>query len=176
MDDPQSVIDAARPILTRMALLSYGSVQVMGARVNGGDDARPPSGELHPMAEKWAARIEADPRLETLDAMRAELGAWLRRPLAPQSAETLEELCARIVADGWGITADECAMAMRCTPTMVRRARLAEMRNPETGRALPDRGAGGIVWAHALYTAGLSLRQVEAITGVSKSTLHRALK
>jgi hypothetical protein len=176
VDDRQLVLDAARPVLTRMALLSYGSVQVMGRRVNGGDDARAPSGESSPMAEKWAALLAAKPTFETLDAARAELGSWLRRPLVPETTETLEELCARVVSDGWGITADECAVAMRCTPTLVRRARLAELRHPDTGRSLPERGAGGKGWALALDACGLSLRQIEGLTGVPKSTLHRILK
>lgn len=174
MDDAQ-VIAAARPVLMRMALISYGGVQAVGRR-QGGDDARPPSGESHPMVEIWAARIMAAPTVETLDAARAELGSWLRRPLAPQSAETLEELCARIVADGWGIMAEECAMAMRCTPTLVRRARLAAMRHPDTGKTLPAARGDGLGWARQLSDVGLSLRQVEAITGISKSRLHRALK
>lgn len=175
VDESQAVIAAARPVIMRMALLSYGSVQVMGRR-QGGDDARAPSGESHPMAEKWARKIIDAPTQETLDAAKAELGSWLRRPLVPDTTESLEELCARIVTDGWGITAEECAVAMRCTPTLVRRARLAEMRHPETGRSLPERGAGGIAWARELERLGLSLRQIEAITGVSKSSLHRALK
>lgn len=127
------------------------------------------------MHEAWSAIFAgvSDPELARtlLDEARAELDAWLRRPLAHDTTETWEELAARIVGDGWGVTAQECAMAMRCTPTMVRRARLAEMRHPDTGYHLPE-APDPITWAIELDRMGLSLREIEGITGVAKSTLH----
>ena len=167
---------AARSILARMEMLSYGPVHRFGGR-RGAESPGAPQGEAHPLHDKWRALfVEAgDP--ETLRAYvqqaAAELDAALRRRLVPEATETLDELCARIVADGWGIAADECAVAMRCTPTLVRRARLSAGRHPETGGSLPEANGDPKAWARELDAAGLSLRQIEAITGVPRSTLHR---
>jgi len=166
----------ARTLLFRMSLLSYGDTQRLGGR--GGESGRiGPPGEARPMADRWA-RAFAGATPETLPGLieeaRAEFDAWIRRPLAPDTTETWEELAERIVTDAWGITADECAVAMRCTPSMVRRARLAEMRHPETGYSLPvERDV--VAWARALDDAGLTLGQIETLTGVPKTTLHDRL-
>jgi hypothetical protein len=166
-----------RALLARMALLSYGSVTKLGG-ARGGESGRVgPSGDAHPMVDRWAALFAGAATPEALAALteeaRHEFDTTIRRPLAPDTTETWEEHAARIVSDGWGITADECAMAMRCTPTMVRRARLAEMRHPDTGHALPPAENDPRAWARRLDEAGLTLRQIEAVTGVSKSAVHR---
>jgi hypothetical protein len=157
-----------------MSLVSYGGTQHFGGR--GGESGRiGPPGEGAPMVDRWARRFagaESDSSLAALvEEAEAELRAWVHRPLAPASVETWEELAERIVRDGWGVTAQECAVAMRCTPTMVRRARLAELRHPETGYSLPE-FEDPMEWARALDDAGLTLRQIEAVTGVAKSTIH----
>lgn len=176
MDDRDAVLRDARPVLARMELLSYGTVQRMGSRRGAETNGRPP-GEDHPMHEIWARLLR-----ETRDAKSARtvlqracdaLDAALRRRLVPDTVETLDELCARIVSDGWGIGADECAIAMRCTPTLVRRARLDAGRHPETGADLPPARADRMTWARELDDAGLSLRQIERLTGVSKDTVRR---
>lgn len=168
-------MDAAT-LLARMALLSYGATQHFGGR--GGDSGRiGPPGDARPMADRWASRFAAaspSALAGLVEEAEREFDAWIRKPLAPDTTETWEELAGRIVSDGWGITASECAMAMRCTPTMVRRARLAELRHPETGYGLPVE-ADSMAWARALDDAGLTLRQIEAVTGVAKSTLHDRL-
>jgi hypothetical protein len=158
-----------------MALLSYGGAQSFGGR--GGESSRiGPPGEARPMADEWARRFAGARDAEELgrltDEAEAEYDTTVRRALAPDTTETWEELAARIVADGWGISAADCAMAMRCTPSMVARARLAELRHPESGYRLPEIG-DPVAWARALDQAGLTLRQIEALTGVSKSTVHR---
>lgn len=161
-------------MLIRMALLSYGGVQRHGGRRGESGSIGPP-GESSPLHHKWAVVFvqAADPDMarRLTEEAQAELESWVRRPLAPDTTETWEELAARIVGDGWGIEADECARAMRCTPTMVRRARLAEMRHPDTGYHLPH-APDPLSWAIQLDRLGLTLRQIEAITGVAKSTLH----
>lgn len=130
------------------------------------------------MADQWAALFAAAPTPDALaeltDAARHDYDTTVRRPLAPDTTETWEELAARIVRDGWGCTADDCAMAMRCTPSMARRARLAEMRHPDTGYALPAR-MDAVAWAVQLDAAGLSVREIAMVTGVAKSTLHDRL-
>src|SRR3954471_16814705 len=168
---------AQRVLLARMALLSYGTVTRFGGRGGGDSERIGPPGEAQPMADRWATTF-AGATPENASALteqaQAELDTYVRRPLAPDTTETWEELAGRIVADGWGVTAAACAMAMRCTPSMVRRARLAELRHPDTGYSLPVE-ADAVAWAMALDVAGLTLRQIEAVTGVSKSSVHRAV-
>lgn len=170
----------ARPVLVRMAMLSNGTVAKLERSRGGESEHVGPSGESRPLHERWAALIasasDAGMARERLEAARAELHAQLRRPLAPDTTETLEELCSRIVDDGWGITAREAAMAMRCTPTLVRQARLLARRHPETGYGLPD--TIGDPWSDArrLDAAGLSVRHIEVLTGLPRRSLYRALK
>jgi hypothetical protein len=159
-----------------MALLSYGQVQRLGGR-SGGESARiGPPGEARPLVDEWAAIFATAPTLDALAGMveeaQAALDHHLRRALAPDTTETWEELAARIVRDGWGVSADECARAMRCTPSMVRRARLAEMRHPDSGYALPAK-MDAVAWTRALDVAGLSVREISTVTGVAKSSVHR---
>jgi lambda repressor-like predicted transcriptional regulator len=166
----------AEAILIRMALVSYGAVAGYRTKTSGGDRPGPPLGEAKPMHDVWAERFQSaqshDELSVLVEAAQAELDAWIRRPFAPDTTDTLEDLCARIVGDGWGVSADECARAMRCTPTLVRRARLAAGRHPDSGYTLPERDRDTLLWARALDRVGLSLRQIEALTGVPKSTLH----
>jgi hypothetical protein len=173
MVNPQS---EARALLLRMALISYGSVSRFGGRRGGEPEHVGPPGENAPMADLWAERFSrvehADELAMLVRVATHEFDSYVRRQLAPDTTESLEELCARIVSDGWGVSTDDCARAMRCTPTLVRRARLAALRHPESGYPLPERESDPMAWARALDDAGLSLRQVEELTGVPKSTLH----
>lgn len=181
MDERAAVLEEARPLLMRMALLSYGSVQAFGYRRGtdavGGD---PPPGEAHPMHERWnallAAAETAEQARDMLDRARSEYGAHVRRQLVPTTAETWEELAERIVADGWGLSARECATAMRCSLSLVRRARLAAYRHPETGYALPEPRRDVLAWARELDAAGLSVRQIEALTQISATTVFRRVR
>lgn len=167
-----------RTILVRMALVSHGGVQRLGGRRGGESGRTGPPGESLPMHEEWFVIFKDTPEHQAVaitEQAQADLDAWLRRPLAHDTTETMEELNARIVADGWGIDAVDCSVAMRCTVTMVRRARLAEMRHPDTGLTLPHVDRDPLGWANALDAVGLTLRQIEAITGIPKSTLHDRL-
>jgi hypothetical protein len=179
VDDRTAVLQSARPLLMRMALVSYGSVAALERRRGGDAERIGPPGESSPMHEVWADALHATRTAgeaqAVLDQARAEFNGYMRRQLAPDTTETWEELASRIVSDGWGVTAEECSRAMRCTPSLVRRARLAEMRHPESGYPLPARARDPMAWARKLEREGLSLRQIEAITGVPKSTLHRVL-
>jgi hypothetical protein len=103
--------------------------------------------------------------------MRAELEAWRRRPDPPPPGETLDDLKRRVLEEGAGWTPHEVALAMRVTPTFVRNVRTEAERDPQTGKP-DDRLAKGL----KLLAEGLSLRQVERITGVPKSTLHDAAR
>lgn len=169
----------AREVLLRMALVSYGGTMRFGDRRGGESDRIGPPGESSPMVDQWARVFDAAKTREALrdwvEAAKAEIDAYMRRPLAPDTVESLEELCERIVRDGWGVTAEECALAMRCTPTLARRARLASLRHPETGYPLPEREPDAHAWARKLDRAGLSVRQIEVLTGIPKSSVHDRL-
>jgi hypothetical protein len=167
---------AHRTLLARMALLSNGTVTKLGGRGGGESSRIGPPGDSRPLVDEWAARFAgaqtADALARLFDEAQAALDHHLRRAFAPDTTETWEELASRIVRDGWGITAAECARAMRCTPSMVQRARLAEMRHPDTGYALPAK-MDAVAWARALDDAGLSERQIVAVTGMSKGGVYR---
>jgi hypothetical protein len=181
VDERAAVLSEARPLLVRMALLSYGSVQAYGRRRGagavGGD---PPTGEAHPMHERWSALLAAAETAEqaraTLERARSEYGAHVRRQLVPTTTETWDELAERIVADGWGVSARDCATAMRCSITLVRRARLAAYRHPESGYGLPAPRRDVLAWARDLDDAGLSVRQIEALTGMAMATVWRRVR
>jgi hypothetical protein len=161
-----------------MSLVSYGAVQRFGPRSRSVEGALLPPGEDQPMHEIWArrfAKAAPDELRDLVTEAEAELDAWVRRPLVPDTVETLEELCARIVDDGWGVTAAECARAMLTTPTLVRNARLAAGRHPESGYHLPAPSRDAWAWAEMLDRVGLNVRQIATLTGLPKSTLHDRL-
>lgn len=168
----------ANALLTQMALVSYGGVARFGGR-RGESEHVGPSGESLPMHEDWAAIFDAvggeDARAALLEEARAEYESWVRRPLAPTTTETMEEIRARIVAGGWGESAELCAISMCCTTSTVREARLEALRHPDTGYGLPERKGDLFEWAAALEHVGLSVRQIAQITGVAKSTLYDRL-
>lgn len=165
-------------LLTRMALISYGATQALGRSGKAAERQLYPPGEAAPMHDRWSRILQSASEAELpalMEEANAELQSWIRRPLVSNAAETLEELCARIVQDGWAIGAEECARAMRCTPTLVRRARLAAERHPETGYSLPPRQQDPMTWAFKLDAVGLSVRQIATLTGLPKSTIHDRL-
>lgn len=176
--DHAAILRAARLVLARMELLSYGTVSRLDGR-RSAESPGAPNGDARPMHDLWrrlfAETRDAEEARIVLERANEALDAALRRRFVAQATETLADLCARIVADGWGISANDCAVAMRCTPTLVRRARLDGGRHPETGGHLPEARTDPLTWARELDHAGLSLRQIEALTGVPKSSLHRVL-
>jgi DNA-binding IclR family transcriptional regulator len=169
----------ANAVLVRMALISHGATMPLGIRR--GDSGRiMPPGERRPMHEVWGERIDAAPsagaRAVVVEQAHGALMAYIRRQFVVTTAESYDELAERIVTDGWGLDADECARAMRCTPTLIKRARLDARRHPDTGYALPDETPDRMAWARALRADGLSLRDVQTLTGLPKSTLHDRLR
>ena len=164
-----------REIAVGFTMLQYGNVMAWGRQPKLAERPAFPSGESAPPLEYW---LELLPRCQTLEEVaevmrraRAELEAWQRRPEPPPEGETFDDLARRIVDEGEGWTPQEVALAMRVTPTLVRRVRQDAERDPEYGR--PD---GSLAHGLALLEAGLSLRQAAQITGIPKSTLHDAQK
>jgi len=154
-------------------LVMYGQTMRYDTRPNA-ELGVMPAGETDPPGDYWRARYDAagseDERVVIVEQARVELRAWLVRPEPPPEGETLDELIDRVIAIGEGWEAGDVALALRCTPTFVRRARVARDRSPTTGRV-----EGSLENARELLERGLSLRQVAMLTGIPKSTLHEAL-
>ena len=163
-------------MLLRLALtstVSAGKVVPQSSGTIVHSSARPSGGAQSP-AERYADLIlaagsEREARRH-LEAARLELQGILRRPLANTSRHTAPELASRIVSEGTGLSAVDVAVMCRCTPALVRAARVGADRDPTWGRSL-----GGVTrerWAAELRAAGYSLRAVAAMTGIPRSTLH----
>ena len=135
-----------------------------------------PSGEgTHP-AESWAEKLEglAGAHLErAVRALRDELDRVRRRPLAGVRGETVEALAELVLDRGAGFTALEVSVALRVTPTFVRRTRLAHGLDAERGRHVKVNGHGAALGVQ-LIANGYSVRAAAAaaISGVPRSTLH----
>jgi hypothetical protein len=132
-------------------------------------DSMPPTGDPSP-ATYWRERFDqARPGEEpTLLALaRDELRHIRRRAFPAVAWEDGVELAARVLGDGEGLQPGDVAFALRCTPTFVRRTRLANGREPEHGRTVRMDQLD----ARALMDAGMSLRQAAVATGVPRSTL-----
>lgn len=155
------------------AMLGYGAVQRFG-QIRSAEGGVLPAGEHEAPGDYWlSVYLRAHPadQEEILALALEALQTWRKRPEPPSEGETLAEFKARIVATGEGWKPREVALALRCTPTLVRAARLEADRNPETGKV-----EGSVEHARALLADGLSLRQVAMLTGIPKSTLHDALR
>jgi len=168
----------ARALLVRLALTSNVRANALLPVVShDGPDSTPPTGTPHPadvLADELdRAGEDAIAIGYVIERARLELDA-LRRPLAGPAGESAVDLAAEVVAGGEGWHALDVAIALRCTPTFVRRARLAAGRDPERGSALPPVEANGspVEFGVQLLAAGYSVRQASAISGVARSTLH----
>jgi hypothetical protein len=132
-----------------------------------------PSGDDTPAAY-WRARFDAATTDADVDELvrlaRSELTHIRRRTFPALAWATADELAERVVDEGEGVDAPVVAMALRCTPTFVRRARLARGRDTELGRVVRV-----ALEPRALVDAGMSLRQVSAVLGGPPSTLHERL-
>jgi hypothetical protein len=166
-------------VLRRMALCSDVPARLL---VPAASHARPgsaaPQGERS-RAEQYA--LEADRAGDDVRQLTAilrkaddELTTILRRPLAPTTTATLADLCTAIVDRGTGFSVDEVSVALRCSATIVRKARLASGRDVEWGRPLPDDVVNGqpLRFGLGLLEAGYSLRAASALSGIPRSTLH----
>lgn len=136
--------------------------------------SRPPHGDESP-ATYWRERFakassEHEQRL-AVDGARAELRRIRRRPFAVVEYDNADELAQRVIDEGEGFPIVDVAIALRCTPKFVRRARIAHECEPERGQ----RVALDELTPEALLEAGLSIRQVSAVVGVPRSTLAERL-
>lgn len=130
----------------------------------------PPTGDESPAAY-WRERFDGagseEEARELVALARLELQRIRRRAFAPIAYSDGADLAAQVVADGEGFEPLHVSIALRCTPTFVRRARICAGRDAERGRRVRlDR-----LDPRALVDAGFSLRQASAVSGVPRSTL-----
>lgn len=167
---------AMRQVLAEMTLISYGKTQAFDA--SGGKSENPdprPSGESKPMVDHWRERFEHERSHRTLEQAREALDAWKRR--ATPAPEFTYDEDAEILKTGEGFSVDQVARKFGCTPTRVRKLRMAADRDTEFGlpkefarvvAATPDR-------IRDLAAQGCTERQIAFQVSVSKSTVRRAL-
>lgn len=157
------------------SLLQYGSVMRWGRTPPSAEGALLPQGEGFPPLDYWLEVLELQTSLSdvriVVEQAREELKAWRCRPEPPPVGETFDDLKSRIIDEGEGWTPQEVALAMRCTPTLVRNVRAEAERDPDYGR--PD---GSLTHGLELLRDGVSLRAAAMATGIPKSTLHDAYR
>jgi hypothetical protein len=171
----QNTQQAMRQTLAQLELTSTTAAHALVSTIaHQPPGSRAPSGEHSSPAERWcaafnAARDDAQ-RRDVLRAARSDLAHLQRRRFAVGAISDGDDLRARIVGEAEGATVAVVALALRCTPTLVRRTRLAAGRDAEHGRTLILEPT-----PRALRDAGLSLRAIALATGVARSTLHDQL-
>ncbi len=174
---------AMRQVLAELELTSHGSTQSWNSSGHGGESVNVfPPGESSPPHIEWRERYERattdDARQWVIDdAGRALRGIIRRAKVTVASGESEKQFAARVISTGRGFGVGEVATAMRCTPTRVRRIRLANGVSLEFGLALaveaPDADAERR--ARTLAEQGMSVRQIGLLTGMSKDRVHRML-
>jgi hypothetical protein len=163
-----------RQVLAELELTSTARAHAFAPVVTGSSpSSSTPSGDDSPAAY-WRARFAAASSVDELDKLvqlaRDELALIRRRAFPALAYATADELAERVVSEGEGVEPSVVALALRCTPTFVRRARVARGREPEHGRVVVV-----ALEPRALVDAGMSLRQVAVVLGVPRSTLHERL-
>lgn len=188
-------------VLARMQLLATGSITNYSPTGHGVPGSRPPMGvrldgaSPVPMHvywhQKWGIAVDRDleaeqregtsitrARRETLKLATDVLDRSRKQHKIVQNTETREQLEGRIVeeADGWEI--DQAVQVFNVTPTFIRQARLKAGRNAKTGKR-PDEKPNELEdkrkHARELAENGMTERQIGMITGLSKTTVRRAI-
>jgi hypothetical protein len=186
-----------RSILAQMELLPHGTITNYSPTGGGGGaDTKPPTGESRPPHEHWRERweravfddMEEEQREATtitrhrrrvIDNAQKELDSLRKRPEIKVQGETEEELEKRIIRDGEGEPVDRVALAMRCTPTFVRKARLKAGRSVVTGNAPKDAPLDTedqVEKVRRLKEEGYTERGIRMILKIGGSKLQRLLR
>lgn len=174
---------AMRQVLAELELTSHGSTQSWNSSGHGGGDSDKvyPFGDQFPPHIEWRERYERaitdDARQRVVDDAGRALREIIRRAkVTPTSGESEGEFAARVISTGRGFGVGEVATAMRCTPTRVRRIRLAGGVSLEFGLALSAPPATDAERrARTLGEQGMSERQIIMLTGLTKWRVRRVL-
>jgi len=174
---------AMRQVLAELELTSHGSTQSWNSSGHGGESVNVfPPGESCPPHIEWRERYERaitdDARQRVIDdAGRALRGIIRRAKVTPVSGESEKEFAARVISTGRGFGVGEVATAMRCTPTRVRRIRLAGGVSLDFGEPLIVEAPDGDVErrVRTLAEQGMSERQIAMLTRLGTSRVRRVL-
>jgi hypothetical protein len=167
-----SVERRMRYVLLQLALTSTAPARGLVPVVSvGSPESAIPTGERSP-AERWCETynmaVSDAAQAGALRGASEELAHLRRRKFRVGESANGDDLRERILGDGEGAETQVVALALRCTPTLVRRTRLAAGRDADYGRIV----ALDEVTPSALLEAGLSLRAVALVTGLARSTLY----
>jgi len=170
---------AMRQVLAELELTSQGSTQSWNSSGHGGGESDKvyPFGDQFPPHIEWRERYERattdDARQQVIDdAGRALRGIIRRTKVTPGREETEKQFAARVISTGRGFGVGEVATAMRCTPTRVRRIRLANGVSLDFGLTLT---VDVEQRCRDLEGRGMTERQIGMLTGLAKSRVRRVL-
>lgn len=169
-----------RLLLAELELISHGSTQSWNSAGGSHSESTAvlPYGESAPphlvLRDLYIAQTTDHGRRTIVTRMRTALReARGRVDRSHVVYETREQEDARIVKQGEGFTDHEVAFRFNCTPSRVRRARLAAGVNPETGKpALPaHEAADQRTEAQRMKADGMSVRQIAMVLGRPPATV-----
>lgn len=167
-----------RQILADLETLSHGTTQAWNPAGHNTSEAVMPPGELMPPHVTF--RIEylqatTDLARATIVQLATEELKRFRGHGIDRSHVSLETTAAqekRILKEGAGEPPDRVALVFHCTPTRVRRLRLANGLSADTGRSTDPRPDSPQAEARRLRDNGLSVRAIAMALATPKSTIH----
>jgi hypothetical protein len=172
-----------RQVLAELELISHGSTQSWNS-AGGGKDSEDsttaPPGEMHPphleYLHLWDQAVDDQARAlirkEAEALLESIRGHGIDRSRVV--GESLEQEDARILAEGKDFPVEEVARRFHCTPTRVRRVRLAaEQEAFEAARAAE---ADAAAEARRMEANGLTQRQIALTMDRPRRTIRRWLE
>jgi hypothetical protein len=177
-----------RILLAELELLSHGSVQSWNATGGGEDEGTGhPPGDLHPphleLRKLYLEQHTDEGRANVEKTMRATLAEYRGTAVDRTRVigETRKDESLRIIGEGEGFTPQEVALRFRCTPTRVRRLRLAAGRDAVLGHEVeqepvPVDNSAAIAAARRMAGHGMSVRLIGMELGRPKSTISDWVK
>lgn len=169
-----------RLLLAELELISHGSTQSWNSAggAHGDNTAVLPYGESNPphvyFRDLYLTQTTDEGRQRVVGkicgALREARGHIDRSHVV---GETREQEDTRIISQGEGFTADEVAHRFNCTPSRVRRARLAAGRSQHDGK--PTQGSltvtDGRIEALRMKEQGMSVRAIAMVLNTPPSTV-----
>jgi hypothetical protein len=164
----------ARQVLAELELTSTTAARAFVPVVSSSSpDSMPPTGDASPAdhwREKFIAATDERELSRLVEQAHRELRHLRRRTFPAGTWRDRDDLLERVLG-AVGVEPEAIALALRCTPTMVRRLRLTHGCEPEHGRRVADTE----LEPAALIRAGLSLRAAALVLNVPRSTLSDRL-
>jgi hypothetical protein len=147
-----------RQIAAELELLSHGATTSFGASGSGVPGSREPSGESRPPHLAFLADWDRNGD-SVLERWNQTLKSWKGGGKVRPAGVSEREI---VLTDGEGFSPDDVAMRYRLTASMVRKWRLEDGRNVDTGKRVTAKGK--------------TQQEIAAELGVSQPTVHRLLK